>query len=86
MSVLEILPPSCHKVCYFIKTKFRDQETANMAAESQSHQVIHEENEIGLVFFLFFFFLSSLYYDVLKKDFKDCFKHRFWISHEKFRG
>lgn len=46
MSVLEILPPSCHKVCYFIKTKSRDEETANMAAESQSHQMIHEENEI----------------------------------------
>lgn len=42
MSVLEILP-SCHNALYFIKTKSRDQETANMVAESQSLQVIHEE-------------------------------------------
>lgn len=42
MSGLEILP-SCHKVCYFIKTKSRDQETANMVAESQSLQVVHKE-------------------------------------------
>lgn len=86
MSVLEILPPSCHKVCYFIKTKSRDQETANMAAESQSHQVIHEENEIGLAFFSFLFFFLFLYYDILKEDFKDCFRRRFCFSHEKIRG
>lgn len=36
--------------------------------------------------FFAFFLLSSLYYDVLKKDFKDCFKRRFCFSHEKFRG
>lgn len=82
MSVLEILPPSCHKVCYSIKTKSRDQETANMVAKSQSCQVIHEENETGLAFFFFLF----LYYDVLKKHFKDCFKRRFCFSHEKIRG
>lgn len=62
MSVLEILP-SCHKVCYFTKTKSTDQERTNMVAESQSLQVIHEENKIGLAFF---FYLSLLYYLALK--------------------
>lgn len=45
-------------------------------------QVIHKENEIGLAFF----FPLFLYYDLLlKKDFKDCFKCRFFSSHEKIR-
>lgn len=52
MSVLEILP-SCHKVCYFIKTKSRDHETANMVAESQSLQVIHEEKQDWACSFFF---------------------------------
>lgn len=59
MSALEILP-CCHKVCYFIKTKSRDQETANMVAESQSLQAIHEENEIGLALLFFFLLLALL--------------------------
>lgn len=77
MSVLEILP-SCHKVCYFIKTKSRDQETANMVAESQSLQVIHKENKIGLA--LFFFFFSSPCFTMMYKKKKKKTTSKIFLS------
>lgn len=75
-----ILPQSL----LFHQNKVQSKKQTTWQLKSQSHQVIHEENEIGLAFFLFFFLF--LYYDVLKKDFKDCFKRRFCFSHEKIRG